>query len=270
MAELVKAKNALFDRAGAISSNGKLAAERLEGVIDVMRNKLSSTTSNWYTDDNGNIMFESVNGMGAMMLCGEGFMIASGRNPDGSWAWRTMSDGGGICADEITTGFLSAERILAGTVTADKIENGFGATIDLSQNQIMSTISDASENAVATAESSMKQTIDQFRVSVSKTYADKESTEESLGSLRDQARKVEKYLSFGDDYLVIGTSDNNFNVQITNDAINFRNGETVLAYMTNQKLYISESEVTSSQRIGNYLWMLPNQYGAVALIYTGS
>lgn len=270
MAELVKAKNALFDRAGVIEANGKIAADRLEGMIDLMQNKLSSTTSNWYTDDNGNIVFESVNGNGAMMLCGEGFMLAADRNPDGSWNWRTLGGGNGIVADEITTGFLSAERIQAGSVTADKIENGFGATIDLSQNQIMTTIKNAEDEAVRTAQTNYQQTIDEFRMSITTQYAAKDATESALTELHNQAVEVTKYLSFGEDYLVIGTTDNKFNVQITNNAINFRNGEQVLAYMTNQKLYISESEVTHSQRIGNYLWMLPNQNGSVALIYTGT
>lgn len=89
MAEIIKAKNAMYDRAGAISSSGELASQRLSGVIDVLRNKLSSTTSNWYTDDGGNLIFESVNGAGAMMLCGEGFMIADGKNDAGEWNWRT-------------------------------------------------------------------------------------------------------------------------------------------------------------------------------------
>lgn len=91
LAEIIKAKNALFERAGALGSNGQLAADRLEGVINVMKNKLSSTISNWYTDDNGNIIFESVNGTGAMMLCGEGFMIASGKDGNGNWDWRTKT-----------------------------------------------------------------------------------------------------------------------------------------------------------------------------------
>lgn len=270
MAELVKAKNALFDRAGVIQANGKIAADRLEGMIDLMQNKLSATTSNWYTDDNGNIVFESVSGNGAMMLCGEGFMLASDRNPDGGWNWRTLGGGNGIVADEITTGFLSAERIQAGTITADKIDNGYGASIDLSENQIMMTIQNAEAEAVRTAQTNYVQTMDQFRMEITNQYADKASTESALSSLHDQAVEVTKYLSFGEDYLVIGTTDNKFNVQITNSAINFRNGEQILAYMTNQKLYISESEVTNSQRIGNYLWMMPNQNGSVALIYTGT
>lgn len=270
LAEIVKAKNALFDRAGAISSNGQLAVERLNGIIDVMQNKLQSTTSNWYTDDHGNLIFESVNGLGAMMLCGEGFMIAPGRKTDGSWDWRTFGTGEGFSADEITTGFLSAERILAGTITADKVTGDFGQQIDLTNNQIQMTIQQAAAQAQQNAASQFTQSIDEFKFSLQQIYAGKDATESAINDLQGTTQNLEKYLTFGNDYLVIGTSDNKFNVQITNNAINFRNGEQVLAYMTNQKLFITESEVTTNQRIGNYLWMLPGTQGAVALIYTGS
>ena len=270
MAELLKEKNELFERASAISSNGQMASERLEGTIDLLKNKLQSTVSNWYTDNSGNLVFESVNGTGAMMLCGEGFMIASDRDTSGNWDWRTFGGSDGFCADEITTGFLSAERIQAGSITTDKIDNGFGAEIDLSENQIQMTIQQAADVANETAQSAFTQKMDQFRMALTTTYASKDTTESQLSALQNQALKVEKYLSFSDDYLVIGTTENDFNVQITNEAINFRKGEQILAYMTDQKLYISESEVTQSQRIGHYLWMLPNANGAVALIYTGS
>lgn len=270
MAEIVKAKNAVFERAGAISSSGQLASARLDGMIDLMRNQLSSTVSNWYSDENGNLIFESVNGQGAMMLCGEGFMIASGRDQSGEWEWKTFGTSQGFSADEITTGFLSAERILAGSVTADKISGDYGQSIDLTNNQIMTTIEEASSETLRNARSSFQQSIDEFSLTLSETYAEKEGTDIAIADLQGRATTVEKYLKFGEDYLVIGTTDNNFNVQITNDAINFRNGEQILAYMTNQKLYIAESEITTSQRIGNYLWMLPGSDGAVALIYTGT
>ena len=42
-------------------------------MIDVLKTRLSSSVSNWYTDDLGNLILESVNGKSAMQLCGEGF-----------------------------------------------------------------------------------------------------------------------------------------------------------------------------------------------------
>lgn len=120
------------------------------------------------------------------------------------------------------------------------------------------------------AQSNFTQKLNEFKLEVSNTYADKATTESDIAELQETTQTVSKYMTFGNDYLVIGTNANRFNVQITNTAINFRNGEQVLAYMTNEKLFITESEVTQSMRIGKYQWMLPGSTGAVALIYTGT
>lgn len=92
-------------------------------------------------------------------------------------------------------------------------------------------------------------------------------TENAVSDLQDYTTTVDKYLEFGNNYLVISTNQNDFNVQITNTAINFRKGEKVLAYMNSEKLFIPESEITNKMRIGNYLWMLPDNNGGAAILY---
>ena len=82
--------------------------------------------SNWYTDELGNLIFESATGTSAMMLTGEGWMIANGRNEDGTWNWRSAATGTGIVADAITTGYLSADRIEASSITANKLAADVG------------------------------------------------------------------------------------------------------------------------------------------------
>ena len=133
-ADLVNQKNALFSRAKAINGNGSIYMERLEGTIDILKNRLLSSSSSWYTDDNGNIIFESVSGKSAMMLTGEGFMIAAGKTDDGEWNWRTFGTGEGFTADAIITGYLSADRIEAGSITTNKLSSEVGSELDLSSN----------------------------------------------------------------------------------------------------------------------------------------
>ena len=91
--------------------------------------------SNWYTDSDGNLIMESVNGTSAMKLCGEGFMIAGSRTDTGEWDWRTFGTGEGFTADMLVTGFLSADRIQAGTITANKLASDVGESLDLSSNE---------------------------------------------------------------------------------------------------------------------------------------
>ena len=66
IAEVLNQKKALYDRSKAIGSDGSIPALRLEGMIDVLKTRLSSAMSNWYTDENGNLILESVSGTSAM------------------------------------------------------------------------------------------------------------------------------------------------------------------------------------------------------------
>lgn len=134
LADLIEQRNSLYERAKAITSDGSLYTDRLSGEINVMRTQILSTVSNWWTDDRGNLVFEAADGSGAMMLSGAGYMLASARDDDGNWDWRTLGTGRGITADEIVAGFLSAERIEAGSITTDKVSAEFGRDLDLESN----------------------------------------------------------------------------------------------------------------------------------------
>ena len=93
LSDLIDQKNTLYNRAGAINSDGNIFVDRLTGSINLLQNRLSSSVANWYTDDKGSIIFEAVDGSSAMMLTGNGFMIANGKTEDGDWNWRTKAIG---------------------------------------------------------------------------------------------------------------------------------------------------------------------------------
>lgn len=107
-ADLVKENQGIYERARALSGDGTLAAARLDGEIDLLKNKMASTASGIYTDDSGNMIIEAADGSSAMMLTGAGFMLAAGKDNDGNWEWRTFGTGNGFTADMITTGILKA------------------------------------------------------------------------------------------------------------------------------------------------------------------
>lgn len=134
IAEDLNQKKSLYDRSKAITDEGSIPANRLEGMIDVLKTRLSSSTSNWYTDANGNIVMESLDGKSAMQLCGSGFMIASSKTSTGQWDWRTFGTGEGFTADMIVAGFLSADRIESHSITVNKLASDVGASLDLSSN----------------------------------------------------------------------------------------------------------------------------------------
>ena len=146
LSDLIEQKNTLYERAKAIQKNGSIYTDRLNGQIDVLKTQLLSTVSNWYTDSQGNIMFEAADGGSAMMLCGAGFMIANSRDDDDNWVWRTFGTGEGFTADEIVAGFISAERIEAGSISTNKVEPGFGGSLVITGNPSITNLNNAIAN----------------------------------------------------------------------------------------------------------------------------
>lgn len=98
-----------------IGENGTIDTSWLKGAIDVLKNQFESAESNWYTDEQGNLIFESLNGQSAMKLAGEGFAIANTK-VGGEWQWQTFGTGEGFTANLINAGILNAAlvRIVAG------------------------------------------------------------------------------------------------------------------------------------------------------------
>lgn len=137
VAKETKSKQSLYQRASALTGSGQLAADRLEGTISAYSNQITGGASNWHTDSNGNIVFVSNDGLSAMMLSGNGLSIASSKDKNGEWIWRTAATGAGIVADAVTTGTLFAALIEAGAITADKLSASVGNELEISSNQAL-------------------------------------------------------------------------------------------------------------------------------------
>lgn len=121
VASEVQSMSSVYSRASAISSSGRLAADRLQGSIDAAKLKIFGGSSTWYTDEAGNFVFVSSDGSSAMTLTGNGFAIADSKNEWGEWNWRTFGTGRGFTADMIVAGYLSAERLEVGSIGAEKL-----------------------------------------------------------------------------------------------------------------------------------------------------
>lgn len=137
VANETKAKQTIYSKAEVIGNAGQLAADKLEGLIQTNKIYLMGGTSNWYTDEKGNIIFEDADGNSAMMLTGRGLMVSNSRDEYGDWQWRTALSGKGFNADNISTGEFSAKHIIAGTITADKLSSGVGQELDIGSNKAL-------------------------------------------------------------------------------------------------------------------------------------
>ena len=221
----------LYDRAKALSGDGSIPARRLEGMIDVLKTRLTSAVSNWYTDENGNLILEAASGGSVMKLCGEGFMIANQKNDDGSWDWRTFGTGEGFTADLIVTGFLSADRIQAHSITANHLAADVGGSLNISANGAITLLTGRTEE------------------------------------LAEGMQRYDAYFRFDESGLHLGKQGEALELNLRNDRIRFldEHGAEV-AYVSAGRLYISDAEITNRLRVSNYAWQ-KMQDGSLALTF---
>lgn len=256
LADLIEQKNALYERAKAISSSGTLYANRLNGQIDVLKTQLVSAVSNWHTDDNGNIMFVSADESSAMMLCGAGFMLANGKDDHGNWNWRSFGTGNGFTADEIVAGFISADRIEANSITVNHLSSDVGSYLDLTSNEALIASIESISGEIA---AQMQLTPENFEVMFDTYVAP--GVNEAIGgvseSLSNYQNEVSAYLRFDSDgVLTLGKSDENFKTTITNQRMSFYDGNTEVAYISNQSLNITNASISQELSMGPFYWIV--------------
>lgn len=89
--------------------------------------------------------------------------------------------------------------------------------------------------------------------------------------LDEEINNRKQYMQFDpDNGLTIGdlTNTDAYSVQLTSTAMQFRAGNTVAAYVSNDRLYINNAEVVNTLRIGNFAF-LPRDNGHMSLQYVG-
>jgi len=105
----------VWDRANAISADPPTAGGELQHRIDLLKTQLASTTSHFYTDSEGNFIWENDEQSKALKI-GAGIFAIANTKTGGEYDWRTFGTGDGFTADEIIAGTLSAALVFAGTL----------------------------------------------------------------------------------------------------------------------------------------------------------
>lgn len=140
VANSIKAKDTIIDRATALHKDGTFYTSKLQGAIDAANLRIFGGKTKWYTNENGQLVFESEDGSSAMILTGTGLAVSSHKDVNGNFVFRTCITGYGITADEITTGHLNVDRIEAGMITVDKLVSTAGLELDISKNQAIKLV----------------------------------------------------------------------------------------------------------------------------------
>lgn len=76
--------------------------------------------------------------------------------------------------------------------------------------------------------------------------------EEVEGNEIEHHQELIRHIRFEDGDIILGEENSEFQARISNDRISFYQGSTEIAYLSNNKLYITNAEILTSLRLGNF------------------
>lgn len=296
----VAAKKGVFARAGLITKSGTLPADVIEGIINVEMTQLLSTTSNWHTDERGNLILVSQDGGSAMMLTGEGFMIADGKRADGSWDWRSFGSGRGFSADAINAGTLQAGIVkILGTDQfywdADNIyifdptnasrqirigrfdgeHYGIGFTQDDGATWVSAFGFDGVNLNYQTIDVSQIVGLDgQFLTpeQAAQQYATLTNVGAINSTLQDLNNDVRQNIQFTAGGIIIQQqgASGGFSSRFTSTALEFYEGSDKIAWFENRALNVENVIAQRQMSIGNLVWYVQGDNSVAAKWYGGA
>ena len=172
------------------------------------------------------------------------------------------------------------------TVYADYITNDsvnsiiedLKTRIDQTSEKILLTVSEnyVTSDSFQEQSTQLSQTADQLEITFN-SFVSKQ--EETNGSGETQFSDIQKYIRFGDGKITLGIDtdsnenpdENTLTCQIANDRLSFLQGNTEVAYISNNKLYITDVEIKNRLSMGKpengYFDWLPRQNGNLSLVW---
>ena len=209
-----------------------------------------------------------------------------------------------IFADEALVGAITAANIDVSSLFAAEAFIARLNAVDISGNESLRLVVDAAKDealdATGEAVAQIALTAEQIRSEVKRDYATNDQVgqmNETLSTLaeqsennftwtvtkvneiiedaaasdsltREQLNLIHTYMRFGEDGLTIGKTGNPLTFRVVNDRLAFYMNDTEVAYLSDNKLYVTQAEILARLQIGKFAYE-PQSNGNLSVIYTG-
>ena len=209
-----------------------------------------------------------------------------------------------IFADEALVGAITAANIDVSSLFAAEAFIAQLNAVDISGNESLRLVVDAAKDealdATGDAVAQIALTAEQIRSEVKRDYATSDQmaqVTETLSTLaeqsennftwtvtkvneiiedaaasdnltREQLNLIHTYMRFGEDGLTIGKAGNPLTFRVVNDRLAFYMNDTEVAYLSDNKLYVTQAEILARLQIGKFAYE-PQPNGNLSVIYTG-
>ena len=174
---------------------------------------------------------------------------------------------GSITGNEIAGQTITAANIQTGTITVDKVSSNFASSLDLSSNESITlhVVNPLNEALAAKANASaLDGLVTQAQLdevintelavvngSITAKFTEAKAAGTSASSALNTFREtVESWQQFSPTGLTLGRSDSPYKVVLSNEKLSFLQDNAEIAYISNNKLYITASEIVNQFVIG--------------------
>ena len=119
------------------------------------------------------------------------------------------------------------------------------------------SLKDETEALVSAVSTQVEQTKDSFDIQFIQFSQDMAAAASGTDA---QFEEIRKYIRFVDGKILLGEVGNELELEIANDRISFLQDGAEVAYFSNRKLYVTDTQILHSLQLGNFAFM-PRENG---------
>lgn len=157
---------------------------------------------------------------------------------------------------EIVQAVEKAEKTASEAVY--NVEQNLLASMQVTAENIQSTVAenyylkDDTDALVSAVSTEVQQTKDSFDITFTQFSADIAAVAAGTNA---EFEEIKKYIRFVDGMILLGEIGNELELQIANDRISFLQDGAEVAYFSNRKLYVTDTQILHSLQLGNFAFM---------------
>lgn len=170
---------------------------------------------------------------------------------------KTLDDDGNEYLTEVMYIDSDGNLVLNGTIRINSSADTTVSTLDdlTDTNRWTAQINEAVHNE----SQAIYDSIDQKYTSV---------LDEATSQLEQYKADIGQYMQFDEDGLTLGALTSSFKTVIDNQRLAFKEGDTVVSYISNSQLYITDAVINNTLILGNFFFS-PRSDGGVSLTWQG-
>ena len=164
-------------------------------------------------------------------------------------------------------GVSDAQRVILQTVEKNaqaaseavyNVEQNLMASIQVTEENIKSTVAENyylkedTDALVSSVSTEIEQTKNSVEIQFNQYSADMEALATGMDA---EFEEIRKYIRFVDGQILLGEVGNELELKISNDRISFLQDGAEVAYFSNRKLYVTDTQILHSLQLGNFAFM---------------